>query len=271
MKNFSINPLFFIVVAIAYTSGNIFGFSIIFMSLVMHELIHLFFLSKKHAIIKKICIEPFGISILTENPREISPVVFISAPVFNIIISFVFYFFAQRFYKEAFFFISEANLSLGIFNLLPFIPFDGGRFIEAICEKKGTNCHKFMIFTSVSAGIILTILGIMFLKITQYNFSICLIGIFLVFNAFCENENFKLKKSKTIIRKSTPIIKKTPTKIISVPYNYPAHKLISEFLTDEFYIVNIIKNGRIINTVTENQIIEKVVNSDSNLPICEIY
>ena len=271
MKNFSINPLFFLVVAIAYKSGNIYSFCVVFLSLVMHELIHLLFISKKHAVIKKICIEPFGISIITQNPREISPIVFLSAPIFNIIVSFIFYFFARYFYKESFFFVAEANLSLGIFNLLPFIPFDGGRFIEVLCEKNGKNCRKFMMFVSISAGILLVFLGIIFIKITQYNFSVCLIGIFLIFNAVCENENYNFKKSKTIIRKTKSITKQTPTKIISVPHTYPAHKLLGEFLTDEYYIVNIIKDGRIINTVTENQIIDKVVNADSNLPICEIY
>lgn len=270
MKSFNINPLFFIVVSIAYLSGNIYSFTVTFLSLVIHELIHLLLLSKKHVVIEKISVEPFGICIKSKNPENIAPIVFIGAPIFNLIIGFMFLYFSRIFYKEAFFFIYEVNLSLGLFNLLPILPFDGGRFILVSFLKKDKNIKKVMTFSSITLGIVITILGAMFLKITNYNFSVCLIGIFIIFNAVCENETNNFKKSKKIIQKSNTITQKTSTKIVSVPYDYPAHKLISEFLSNEYYIVNIIKNGKIFNTVTENQIINCVVNSDKNLKIYEI-
>lgn len=270
MKSFNINPLFFIVLAISYISGNVYGFAVTFLSVAMHELVHLLLLSKKHCIIEKISVEPFGISINAKNPDKIAPVVFIGAPIFNIAVSFLFLYLSHISEKDAFFFVFETNLALGLFNLLPVIPFDGGRFVTAILLKKGKNPQKFMTLLSVSAGITIILLGLMLLKITNYNFSVCLIGAFVVYNAICENESKSVKKSKKILQKSTPLTKKTATKIVSVPYYYPAHKLIGEFLSDEYYVVNIIRDGKIAGTVTENQIIEKVVNSDRNLKICEI-
>lgn len=270
MKSFNINPLFFIVLAISYVSGNVFGFAVTFLSVAMHELVHLMLLSKKNIVIEKISVEPFGISISAKNPDKIAPVVFIGAPIFNLAVSLLFFYLSRIFYRASFFFVFETNLTLGLFNLLPVIPFDGGRFVVAVLSKKGKNPKKFMTFLSMSAGIVISFLGIILLKITNYNFSVFLIGAFIIYNAICEGESKNAEKSKKILRKSAPPTEKTATKIVSVPYYYPAHKLIGEFLSDEYYVVNIIKDGKIAGTVTENQIIEKVVNSDKNLKICEI-
>lgn len=270
MTIFKINPCIFIVIAISYITGNIYGFAITFLSMAMHELVHLILMSKKHCVIEKITVEPFGISINAKNPHDVAPVVFVGAPLFNIAISFLFLYLYKYLKNEAFMFIFETNLILGLFNLLPILPFDGGRFLISIFEKKGKNPKKFITFFSITIGIIIVFLGIVFLKITNYNFSICLIGSFIVYNAFCENENKNIKNSKTILKKSKQITKKEVTKTLSVPYFYSAHKLIKDFLGDEYYIVNVIKDGKIIKTVTENEIIEKVINSDKNLKICEV-
>ena len=80
-----------------------------------------------------------------------------------------------------------------------------------------------------------------------------------------------MRKEKNLIRKSDYDKKMKNIKNISVPHDYPAHKLISEFKGDDYYIVNIIKNGVITRTVTETQIIDSIINSRQNIQICDVY
>ncbi len=272
MHKIKISPFFPIVVIVSYISGNLPLFAISFLSMCLHELVHLFFLCKKRIIAEKITIEPFGISIKTNGYKNIPPHVFLCAPLFNLILAEVFFILAKKYYYDFFNYIFVANLFLGLFNLLPILPFDGGRAAEAYFAKKYDyeKSSPFMRTLSIIFGILLIIAGAFFLKITRFNFSICLIGAFIVYNAICENENFKMRKEKSLIKKSEYDKKMKNTKILSVPHNYPAHKLLGEFTDEYYYIVNVINSGILIKTLTETQIIESVVNSRHNIQISEV-
>ncbi len=271
-KRIKISPLFPIVVFISYLAGKLPFFLTSFLSLCLHELVHLYFLCKKRIVAEEIKIEPFGISIKTNNPKSIPPHVFLSAPVFNIILAEIFYLLAKKYYSDFANYIFISNLFLGLFNLLPTLPFDGGRALE-IYLTKAYGFKKSSIFLrtiSICSGIILIFLGIILLKITSFNFSICLIGGFILYNAICENENFKITKEKNLINKTQYDKKIKKTKLLSVPHDYPAHKLISEFSDDFYYIVNVINSGLLIKTLTETQIIDSIVNAEHNIQICEV-
>ncbi len=270
MKKIHMNPLFLIVIFIVYKTGSLGFFTVSFLSLCLHELIHLFFLCKKQIIIEKISIEPFGISIKTNNRKNISPVVFLSAPVFNLILAVIFNYLAKKYYSDASNAIFLSNLFLGLFNLIPSLPFDGGRALEAYFIKKNVEGTRFLKNISIFFGIVLISAGILFLKATSFNFSVVLIGAFILFNAICESETFKMRKEKNILKKSEYENKMKNIRHLSVPYDYPAHKLIGELRGDDYYIINVIKSGILIKTLTETQVIESVVNSRHNIQICDI-
>lgn len=271
MIKIHINPLIIPVILAVYMWGNIFFFLMSFLCLCMHELIHLFFLCKNHILVESISIEPFGISIKTNNPKIILPSVFLSAPFFNILLAVFLHIISKKIYLDILYSFFISNLFIGLFNLLPILPFDGGRAIEAYFMKKNKETTGFLNTLSIISGIIILFFGIILLKATEYNFSICLIGIFIIFNAICENENFKMRKEKNLIRKADYDKKMKNIKNLCVPYDYPAHKLISKFKGDDYYIVNIIKNGVITRTVTETQIIDSIINSRQNIQICDVY
>ncbi len=267
-----ISPFFPVVIIVSYISGNLPLFTVSFLSMCLHELVHLFFLCKKRIIAEKITVEPFGISIKTSGYKTIPVHVFLSAPLFNLILAEVFFILAKKYYSDFFNCIFISNLFLGLFNLLPILPFDGGRAAEAYFMKKYSSekTLRFMNAISIFFGILLIIAGAFFLKITRFNFSISLIGAFIVYNAICESENFKMRKEKSLVKKSEYDKKMKNTKILSVPHDYPAHKLLSEFRDDAYYIINVINSGILIKTLTETQIIESVVNSRHNIQISEV-
>ena len=115
MKKINLNPLILLVLFIVYITGNLFFFIISFLCLCLHELVHLFFLCKNRIIIDNISIEPFGISIKTNNPKIILPSVFLSAPLFNLIIAFMLYIITRQYYSDILnYFFIKCLIFLGI-------------------------------------------------------------------------------------------------------------------------------------------------------------
>lgn len=250
-----INPLFFVSTALCCIFGSPLYFFITYVTLIIHELVHLFFLYCEKIQVKEIQIEPFGICIKTDVYGKISPLVYFSAPLFNIILSFLFYYIEKKSGNSVYLLLSAVNLIIGAFNLIPVLPFDGGRAIMVFIKNK-----KLFIFLSLTGGIIILASGMYFFKKTGYNFSLIMIGLFIIANTFSEREQLfctsALKAKEKIEGKITEM---TATRMITVPFDYNAHTVLKSFQPDFFYLVNIIKDGVVLKTLSETQIMEGII------------
>ena len=107
---------------------------------IIHELGHLFFLNKFGVKICELKISLFGANIKTEGFKKISikkdVIVLISGPLVNLIFSAVLYFVNLIIKNVDLSNLILINLGLGIFNLLPFYNFDGGKIIEILLKSK---------------------------------------------------------------------------------------------------------------------------------------
>ena len=117
-----------------------------------------------------------------------------AGPITNFIIAIIFYFFdfsIFNIYRE---FIIYTNLIIGIFNLIPIYPLDGGRIIKNILHIK-IGLKESYKYTKIIANlsiIILTIfssMGILYLK----NISIVLILIYLWGIVIIQNKKYESK------------------------------------------------------------------------------
>lgn len=107
---------------------------------IIHELGHLFFLNKFGVKICELKISIFGANIKTESFKKISikkdVIVLLSGPLVNLIFSVVLYFVNLIIKNVDLSNLILINLGLGIFNLLPFYNFDGGKIIEILLKSK---------------------------------------------------------------------------------------------------------------------------------------
>ncbi|MBE7019318.1 MAG: hypothetical protein E7413_05530 [Ruminococcaceae bacterium] len=273
MKHIRINPLFFLVVALSWISKNIVMFLVTYSALFIHEAIHLWFLCKKRIPVREITLEPFGISIQTDRKIPENIIVYLSAPIGNLLIAFCFilsYIWLRTpLYPQWIL----ANLSLGFVNLLPVLPLDGGRALLLYLEKHfgKTNAKKRMYQISMIL-ILPLILGIMVLFfITDKSSGIIIILVFLCYLLLSGNRILEYKKLHTNAFRTNKASFRDAIVVehLGVPWDYPAKKLIKQFRGEKYFVVNVFRNGILLKTVTETQILNRILLSEKNLTISE--
>ena len=265
-----INPLFFAAVAIVWYFGHIYEFGVMFLTLIIHELIHFLFMLKNKAAISIIKVEPFGISITAKHENPATPWIYLSAPIFNLMLGAIIFMLTEKNYYVNYFMLS--NLTLGAFNLIPVIPFDGGRALAVILLKKHDKTAKIQYKIGILTSVILIICGCYLVYITKFNFSVVIIGIFLLYNSITEKALLTekvIKHYSSLEKRGTPQ-ETLPIVSLAVPKDYPAHKLIKKFNPESYCIIKVIENGTVIKTLTETQIIRKLITENHRICAYEV-
>ncbi|WP_156900451.1 site-2 protease family protein [Anaerovorax odorimutans] len=198
---------------------------------------------------EKISMGLFG-GILHVREEFIKPkheiIIHLCGPLFNIAVATLFYiitnyyiFMRIDFIRNLFVSILIANLILGIFNLMPFYPLDGGKIIKLYfafflgygrAEKISRSFSLLFVF-------LLFILGIYLLQYNLFNIIICALAINLYIARRQENSFIFYKVSKDI---ESGIIS-NKSKIVVCKENFPAMKVIETYKPLErrlFTIVN---------------------------------
>ncbi len=269
MKHLSVNPWLFFVIGIAFITKNFNAFLVTYLSLLFHELVHLLFLCREKVLLHRIVFEPFGICIETENEPKNGVMVYLSAPLANLMVAFFLFIGHQKgwfpFYSQWFF----ANLFLGGLNLLPCLPLDGGRslmdWLQSIYPKQKAKQIVNLLSAVLSIGLIL-IGGWLFL-ITKQNPSLLMVGIFLCYTCMTKNSLTHQKSICHAFQRMESELWNSPLPVISLiaPKNYSARKILPKFRESCYYTVTLISNGHIIKTLTETQILKKILSSDSDV------
>ncbi len=273
MKHIRISPFCLPVLAMVILMRAEKPFFFSYVALLLHEGVHLLFLCKHKIILHQLRIEPFGIGILTENEPPTSVLVYVSAPIFNVMLSGILFWLHHRFsvpVSPDFFY---ANLFLGILNLLPCLPMDGGRAAELMLKKHRSQQEAQQILSKLSLGIsaIMVVAGLWVWWYLKYHFSLFMIGIFLLYHSLCGNRLTLCNSIRQQInRKQQPTFQKElPIQYLGAAWNTPAVRLLKRFQGDCYYMVNVMKDGAVLKTLTETDIINAVLSSDSLLLLHE--
>ncbi len=129
---------------------------------------------------QKICMNPFGIDIVEETlklrSRKKDAIISLAGPAFNFFSCFIF---AISFYlwpQEKIFSLAAANLGLGLFNILPVEPLDGGQALYSLLclrfpEEIALRTTQILSFFTLLP---LATVGFLTLFRSGYNFTILL-------------------------------------------------------------------------------------------------
>jgi Zn-dependent protease len=166
--------------------------TLVFATVVIHELCHSYIAKRYGVKIDRIVLLPIGgLSEMEEIPKDPAQElrIALAGPVSNLVIALVSYIVLIIFgsllsivLSGALYYFIIINLLLGLFNLLPAFPMDGGRILRAFLAERMSFIKATKLAASIGKqfAIIMAVVGVFF------NFLLILIAIFVYLGADAE-------------------------------------------------------------------------------------
>ena len=177
----SISFTFFAVFLLSLVSDTFDIYLFSFIASLVHELVHIVFILLFGAHISKFSLTLFGGNIkrnttkIIANPKE--AVISFSAPVTNIVIGVVSLFING---KESVF--AVVNLFIGIFNILPFYSFDGGRGLYYLITMKFSEnvANTFLNITSITVTVAFSFISVFVFINYNKNYLLLILSVYMI-------------------------------------------------------------------------------------------
>jgi Zn-dependent protease/CBS domain-containing protein len=238
----------------------------IFITVLLHELGHALTAKRYNIKTKDITLLPIGgiarLERFPENPAE-ELVVAIAGPMVNFVLAFITQFFitipedseellallssginAHNFFLN--FYI--VNLTLGVFNLIPAFPMDGGRVLRALLAFRMDRTTATQIAARIGQFIALCFILIGIIS----NPILILIGLFVIFSAQVETESVEFKNLLKGYTVRDVVMKEYQT----IEEDEKIKKAIAILLESEHRKFLVTQNSRLVGTLNKNQIIK---------------
>lgn len=241
--------LFFVV----YFGGFLSLFSY-FISLIIHETIH-HFVSKSSSIMSQtLYLTPCGLSINVNcnNKNKIDKfLIFFSGPFINIFVALLcvgvwWLFPITYYYLKSFAFV---NISLGLFNLIPIIPLDGGNIFLLLFDSKSSKRKVIKIMKIFSIIFAIFFLSLFVVSIFfDINFSCFCISFFLFSSAISSPISFDEMQSflPDKIKECKIYVVGTKVKLKEMKKYFDKSKFV------QFYIVN--DENKIVKIMSQDDV-----------------
>lgn len=221
---FKVNPLFFALALALVAFGHALDFVWTLVALLFHEGAHALMARARGYVVKKVVLLPYGAMMSAgENFDKTSSVLIgLAGPLCNLLLALVtlgFWWLAPAAYPYTISFL-YANLSLGVFNLLPVYPLDGSRVALGFCKNKLKAIKGLQI-----AGIVCSFLFLGLFVASLFfgvNFTFGIIAVFLFYGATfaskdetyssvldvdCKNYSLGVECKRVEVSPNTPILR----------------------------------------------------------------
>ena len=273
MFSFKINPFFIVIVVLFAVVGMVEEVLAAFSMVLLHELTHVLTALKIGYDVKKIELFPFGGMAEYKGLLEMEPwheiLIALSGPMLNLFLAGLFLFLEMDLFVKY-------NLIIGVFNLLPALPLDGGRVLRGILVskfgfKKGTylavKVAKVLAVAGFGAGIVALILY-------QSNIWILFIS-FFVYGATVKEKNQVVYSLLTYLTRRQEYINNIHLKRVitqAVSGDIYLKQVISYLIPHKFNIFYVLDNDNgIAGIVSEDQLLDQFFSlKDRDKEIIEI-
>lgn len=275
--SFKVNPLFLLVIVLFTLIGMGREVLVAFSLVVLHEFVHFFVAWQAGYNIFKIELFPFGGMAEYEGLIEMEPgqevKIALAGPLFNIIMAGLIYIISLEKPDIISGFISNTyldllikyNLLLGIFNLLPALPLDGGRVLRGILVSKlgFKTGSQLAVKIAKWLSIIGAILGVIAVIYNRSNIWILFIS-FFVYGAAVKEENHIIYRLLSYMTHRHEFINKLRIKPVYcqvVRDDIFVKEVITHLLPDKynlFYILD--SDSRITEPVSEIKLLDTFLN-----------
>lgn len=240
---------------------------LLFFSVLLHELAHSVVAKKGKLKVDRIVLFLFGgVSQIAEEPKSAKeefkmafagPLVsFILAGIFGIIWLFILIPLGSRIVSSVFGYLAIINLVLGVFNLLPGFPLDGGRILRAYWWNKTKDLQRAtLVATNVGKGLSVLMILLGAFQVFAGNF---IGGVWFVFIGFFLRQAAEAGYQRVVVRdllagtKVKDLMSQHP---ICVSPEMTISQLVDEyFMKYRFTSFPVCRSGQVLGIITLNSV-----------------
>ncbi|MEW9096659.1 MAG: M50 family metallopeptidase [Clostridiaceae bacterium] len=254
-------PYLLILFYIGYEKKLLFSLAIV----ILHECVH--YLVARYFGFAGFQIEilPVGTVLKLRDIDEASTkeelIISLSAPLINLILAAVFYMLFTINPLNIYLLLYECNLIIGLFNLIPAYPLDGGRIIRGILNYKYIykKANLITVYISLILGIFLIFIYLFLFFAGKSNISLGLIALFIIISSIKERERITYIIMGDIIKKKNKFLKRgyIENRSISVSYKSTLVSILSIVEKNKYNIFYVLDNDmKVIDLIFEQEIIE---------------
>lgn len=192
--------------------------------------------------------------------------IFIAGPCTSFILALSFLFLYKTCYPQEFFLRGiYTNFYLGVFNLIPILPMDGGRIVqELLAARLGTiRTGKLMKLVAAVLSAVIILAGAAGLFYSSWGVSLMVIGVYFFMCIGTSREETAFMNIKSLLFRKSRVIRKGiyPVREIVVLKHMKLAEVIKALdYVDRFHIINILdEDMRVIKVMTEQEILEAIL------------
>jgi len=267
----SMHPLFLILGVVLFFLGELSVFIVTTLSALLHEFSHYLVASKLGYSMIKIRLMPFGAELFGDfdsfqNRDELK--IAIAGPIMNFCVCIIVL--GLWWIKPALYGISDVffstNLVMGIFNLLPIFPLDGGRILLCLLSKKLERKKSAKLVKSITKTFAIGLFILFILTLVyKINLTFGIMAFMLYFSAssnFKEATYQKIKLSELVKDKCVEWV------IMSVPEKMQCYELRKKHIKNkviQFIVLD--SDNKISHSFNELELEDVIVNINPTLPV----
>lgn len=249
-------------------------------SIAFHELGHIAAARTRGCGLKRVGLMVVGLSVIIDEKglsRRDTFLIFSAGPAVNLLLGALFYCVAGLLQHPPaileFFFYS--NICLAAFNLIPAIPLDGGRILLELLAGRigymsaGRSLRKLAFILSAA----FIALGAYQLVYGGTNFSLLVIGLYIMVSLFTGKMEAALMNIKQIVYRRSRLLKKGiyPARDLVALESTPVNEILKSMDFDSFHFIYVLDEDlKLIGIFTENEIMEGIVENSSGITFGEL-
>jgi stage IV sporulation protein FB len=250
-------------------TGQFTELATLFVIVLWHEMGHLVAALRFGWTVREVKLLPFGGVVEVEDAGTL-PVreeiwVAIAGPAQNVLLAAIGYFLGQVGWigKEWADDFVRANVLIGLFNLLPVLPLDGGRMLQAWISLQ-VPFHRALTWSakiSLAFSFLIVIASLYPLRSGGLlHLNLLTVGVFLCASNWVYLRNIPFVFLRFLVHRSERSEKQFDRGKLSMPIviaeNRPLSSIIKLFMKEQYHLVYVMKRGKIANVVPEKAIID---------------